>query len=248
MRFALVITTLVLALLGLFFLWPLSHIFGASFLDPKGAHFTLANYAKILGSRYYQASLLNSLGIGAAATLIATLLALPLAFAMARLPVAGKAALETLVVLPLVLPSFVSAYALLLMLGRAGFVTQFLRGLGMPFDSIFGAKGIIAVYVLTLYPYVLLPTITGLKAIDVSVEEASRNLGASRWRGFWTVTLPIVLPSVLSGALCAWISITPSSRTCAHAAPTVTLIQSSAATPTEAARRNDAAPLVVMRI
>jgi iron(III) transport system permease protein len=52
---------------------------------------------------------------------------------------------------------------------------------------------------------VLLPTVAGLKAIDVSVEEASRNLGASRWRGFWTVTLPIVIPSVLSGALLVFI-------------------------------------------
>jgi iron(III) transport system permease protein len=205
LRFPLLVTVLAFAFLGLFFLYPLSRILGASFLDPKGLHFTLANYAKILGSGFYQASLLNSLEIGAAATVIATLLAVPLAFAMARLPVAGKSALESLVVLPLVLPSFVSAYALVLMLGRAGFVTQALRDFGIPFTSIYGASGIIAVYTLTLYPYVLLPAIAGLKAIDVSVEEASRNLGASRWRGFWTVTLPIVIPSVLSGALLVFI-------------------------------------------
>lgn len=204
-RFPLLITALGLALLSVFFLYPLSRIFGASFLDPKGAHFTLANYAKILGSAFYQQSVANSLGIGALATLFTVLLAVPLAFALARLPIAGKSALLTLVVLPLVLPSFVSAYALLLMLGRAGFATQALRDLGIPFGSIYGAPGIVAVYALTLYPYVLLPTLAGLKAIDVSVEEASRNLGASRWRGFWTVTLPIVIPSVLSGALLVFI-------------------------------------------
>ncbi|MGC1574997.1 MAG: iron ABC transporter permease [Beijerinckiaceae bacterium] len=204
-RFPLLITVLGLALLSVFFLYPLSRIFGASFVDPKGAHFTLANYAKILGSAFYQQSVANSLGIGALATLFTVLLAVPLAFALARLPIAGKSALLTLVVLPLVLPSFVSAYALLLMLGRAGFATQALRDLGIPFGSIYGAPGIVAVYALTLYPYVLLPTLAGLKAIDVSVEEASRNLGASRWRGFWTVTLPIVIPSVLSGALLVFI-------------------------------------------
>ena len=204
-RFPLLITVLGLALLSVFFLYPLSRIFGASFVDPKGAHFTLANYAKILSSAFYQQSVVNSLGIGALATLFTVLLAVPLAFALARLPIAGKSALLTLVVLPLVLPSFVSAYALLLMLGRAGFATQALRGLGIPFGSIYGAPGIVAVYALTLYPYVLLPTVAGLKAIDVSVEEASRNLGASRWRGFWTVTLPIVIPSVLSGALLVFI-------------------------------------------
>jgi iron(III) transport system permease protein len=204
-RFPLIVTVLALAFLGVFFLYPLSRIFGASFLDPKGEHFTLANYAKILASAFYQQSVANSLEIGAIATLLTVVLALPLAFALARLPVAGKSALLTVVVLPLVLPSFVSAYALLLMLGRAGFATQALRDLGIPFGSIYGAPGIVAVYTLTLYPYVLLPTIAGLKAIDVSVEEASRNLGASRWRGFWTVTLPIVIPSVLSGALLVFI-------------------------------------------
>jgi len=80
---------------------------------------------------------------------------------MARLPLAGKAALATLAVLPLVLPSFVSAYALLLMLGRAGFVSQWLRRHGIPFGSIYGTGGIVTVYALTLYPYVLLPTIAG---------------------------------------------------------------------------------------
>jgi iron(III) transport system permease protein len=205
MRFPLVVTVLGLVLLGLFFLYPLARIFGSSFLDPSGAHFTLSNYAKILGSSFYQGSVINSLGIGAVATLVTTALAVPLAVALARLPVAGRSVLLTLVVLPLVLPSFVSAYALVLMLGRAGFVAQWLRAHGIPFTSLYGAEGMVVVYALTLYPYVLLPTIAGLKAIDVSVEEASQNLGASRWRGFWTVSLPIVIPSVLSGALLVFI-------------------------------------------
>jgi len=204
-RFALLIGIVGLALLCLFFLFPLSRIFDASFLDPKGTHLTLANYGKILGSGFYQQAIANSFEIGAFATLLTVLLAVPLAFALARLSIAGKSALLALVVLPLVLPSFVSAYALLLMLGRAGLATQALRDLGIPFGSIYGTPGIVAVYTLTLYPYVLLPTLAGLKAIDVSVEEASRNLGASRWRGFWTVTLPIVVPSVLSGALLVFI-------------------------------------------
>jgi iron(III) transport system permease protein len=124
---------------------------------------------------------------------------------MARLPIGGKTALMSLAVLPLVLPSFISAYALLLLFGRAGVVTHALQSIGIPFESIYGVPGIVLVYVLTLYPFVLLPTLAGLKAVDVSVEEASQNLGASRWRSFWTVTLPIVIPSVLSGALLVFI-------------------------------------------
>jgi iron(III) transport system permease protein len=201
MGFPLAVTLGALALLGVFFLYPVFRVLSASFLDPGGTQLTFANYVKILGSGFYRASVVNSLGIGVAATAITTLLAVPFAFAMARLAVPGKSVLTVLVALPLVLPSFVSAYALLLVFGRAGFATRWLREAGVPFTSIYGAGGIIAVYALTLYPYVLLPAIAGLKAIDPSIEEASQNLGASRWHGFWSVTLGVVAPSILAGAL-----------------------------------------------
>jgi iron(III) transport system permease protein len=85
--------------------------------------------------------------------------------------------------------------------GHSGVVTRALESVGIPIGSIYGTPGIVLVYVLTLYPYVLLPTVAGLKALDATVEEASRNLGSSRWRSLRTVTLPIVIPSILSGAL-----------------------------------------------
>jgi iron(III) transport system permease protein len=88
-----------------------------------------------------------------------------------------------------------------LLFGRAGIVTQFLNAWGVPFGSIYGVPGIVAIYTLTLYPYVLLPTVAALKAIDISVEEAAQSLGSSPARTFRTITLPIVIPSVLSGAL-----------------------------------------------
>lgn len=203
--FPLTVTAAALVFLGLFLIYPLYRVFGASFFDSSGVHLTLHNYVKVAGSAYYRSSVFNSLTIGILATLVTTAIATPLAFALARLPVAGKTALLALAILPLVLPSFVSAYALLLLVGRAGIVTRALQSIGIPFGSIYGVSGIVLVYALTLYPYVLLPTMAGLKAVDVSVEEASQNLGASRWRGFWTVTLPIVIPSVLSGALLVFI-------------------------------------------
>ena len=69
---------------------------------------------------------------------------LPLAFAIARLDIPGKLLLIGLAALPLVLPSFVGAYALLLLFGRAGVVTQFLNSWGVPFGSIYGVPGIVA--------------------------------------------------------------------------------------------------------
>ena len=177
-RLPLAITALGLLFLGLFLLYPLFNVFGASVLDTEGERLTLANYAKLLSRPFYRAAITNTLGIGVAATAITTALAVPFAFALARLPIPGKAAILPLAALPLVLPSFVSAYAIVLLLGRSGIVTQVLQSWGVGFGSIYGAGGIVLVYALTLYPYVLLPTVAAFRAVDVSMEEAAQGLGA----------------------------------------------------------------------
>lgn len=191
--------------LGLFLLYPLFNVFSASVLDAEGEKFTFANYLKVLGRPFYRAAVTNTLTIGVIATITTTLISVPFAFALARLPVPGKAVILALAAMPLVLPSFVSAYAIVLLLGRAGIVTQWLNSWGIGFGSIYGASGIVLVYTLTLYPYVLLPTMAGFRAVDVSVEEAAQSLGSSPRRTLWTVTLPIVIPSILAGGLLVFI-------------------------------------------
>ncbi len=200
-RLPLGIAALAFAFLGLFLLLPLFQVFSASFLDSEGTALTFANYTKMLGRPFYRTAIVNTLEIGAAATIITTVLAVPLAFALARLPIPGKSAILAMASLPLILPSFVSAYALVLLLGRSGIVTQWLQAHGVAFTSIYGAGGIVTVYALTLYPYVLLPTVAAFKAVDVSMEEAAQNLGSSPARTVWTVTLPIVMPAILAGGL-----------------------------------------------
>ena len=199
------IAALGLLFLAVFLLYPLLQVFGASLLNADGTSLTLANYVKILGRPFYRGAIVNTLSIGAAATVITTLLAVPMAFALARLPVPGKAAILAVAALPLVLPSFVSAYAIVLLLGNGGIVTRWLHGIGLGFGSIYGARGIVLVYVLTLYPYVLLPTVAAFKAVDVSMEEAAQGLGSSPGRTVATVILPIVLPAILAGALLVFI-------------------------------------------
>jgi iron(III) transport system permease protein len=203
--FPLAVGTIAAAFLGLFFLLPVLKVFGASVLDASGKNFTLSNYTTILSSRFYLNGLTNSLMIAAASAISTALIGVPFAFCLARLPIGGKPVLLALAALPLVLPSFVGAYALVLLFGRAGLVTGLLHSIGIPFDSIYGAGGIIAVYTLTLYPYVVLPVTAAFKSIDQSVEEASQNLGSSRARMLRTVTLPLVVPSILAGALLVFI-------------------------------------------
>jgi iron(III) transport system permease protein len=194
-----------LALLVLFLLYPLSLVLDASLRVNGTGTFTFANYGQIFASKYYLSSIANSLLAAIFATIGATLIGTPLAFCLARIEIPGKTVLLTLATLPLVLPSFVAAYALVLLFGHAGVVTSALREIGIPIGPIYGLPGISVVFLLTLYPYVLLPSIAGFRAIDISIEEAARNLGGSRLHAFGSVLLPVAIPAVLAGALLVFI-------------------------------------------
>ncbi len=194
-----------LALLVLFLLYPLSLVLDASLRVNGTGAFTLANYGQIFASKYYLGSIGNSVLAATLAALGATLIGTPLAFCLARIDIPGKTVLLSLATLPLVLPSFVAAYALVLLFGHAGVVTTGLREIGVPIGPIYGLPGITIVFLLTLYPYVLLPSIAGFRAIDISIEEAARNLGGSRLHAFRTVLLPVAMPAVLAGALLVFI-------------------------------------------
>jgi iron(III) transport system permease protein len=200
LRFPLAVGAIAVVFLGLFLVYPVFGVLRASFLDDAGA-LTLGNYARMVTRPLFHRSLVNSLSVGLCAMLAATAIGVPLAVCLARLALPGRGLLLALIVLPLVLPSFVGAYALVLLLGRAGIVTTALHAIGIPFGSIYGMPGLVLTYGLTLYPYIVLPTVAALRAVDVSIEEAGQNLGASRGRVLRTVILPVVLPSILSGAL-----------------------------------------------
>ena len=237
-RLPLGIAALGFAFLGMFLIYPLFQVFSASFLDAEGTALTFSNYTKMLGRPFYRAAIANTLEIGVAATLITTLLAVPFAFALARLPIPGKSAILAMASLPLILPSFVSAYALVLLLGRSGVVTQWLQAQGVGFGSIYGMGGVVLVYTLTLYPYVLLPAIAAFKAVDVSMEEAAQNLGSSPGRTIFTVTLPIVLPAVAMPTMVPKLALRPEAREAAmasavavRAAPSPIRWQAAAAAP-----------------
>ena len=130
---------------------------------------------------------------------------MPFAFCLARLPIGGKPALLALAALPLVLPSFVGAYALVLLFGRSGIVTGACSRSAFRSTRSTARRASSLVYTLTLYPYVVLPVTAAFKSVDISVEEAAQNLGASRARMLRTVTLPLVLPSILAGGLLVFI-------------------------------------------
>ncbi len=194
---------LVAILATLFFavLYPILFIFKASFIDPATGAFSFKSYATFLRYPYYLRCLRNSLFVSGLSTVFTLALGIPFAFFLARFRIPGKNIIRTLGTLPLILPTFIGAEAWIILLGRNGLVTKLFRGLGIEIPSIYGWKGIVLVFTLQFFPFVFLMVSSALNAIDRSLEEAATNLGARKLRVFFTVTLPVITPAILSGAL-----------------------------------------------
>ena len=188
-------------LLALLIIYPLSQLLLGSLRTGTGS-WTLGHFRDFFALRYYRAALEHSLYVGLMVTVFSTLLGVPLAVAVARWGVRGRALLRALVVLPLVSPPFIGAYSWILLLGRNGWITNLLKAHGLPWlGSIYGPQGIILALTLNLYPFVFLLVAASLSSIDASLEEASANLGATPGRTFRRVTVPLLMPAILGGAL-----------------------------------------------
>jgi len=194
---------LLLALLTLFLLvvYPMYSIFQASLLDPDTGVFTWNNYASVFTTPFYRRCLGNSLFMSGLATVFSVIIGVPFAFFTTRYKLPGATTLRTLATLPLILPTFIGAEAWLLLLGRNGIVTRQLAEFGLHIPSIYGWQGVVLVFTLQFFPFVFLMVSAAINSVDRSLEEAARNLGASPWRVFRTVTLPVVTPAIASGAL-----------------------------------------------
>jgi len=131
----------------------------------------------------------------------ATILTLPLGFAVAYLlamtKIRGKAILEGVVNLPLVLPPVVTGYLLLLLFGRHGWLGQFLHSLGI--SIIFTLKGAVIASAVVGFPLLVRSIRIGLEGIEQQYLQASRTLGAGWWDTLFTITVPLCSRAILAG-------------------------------------------------
>lgn len=144
--------------------------------------------------------LLLSLKVACWATAVVTLLAVPLAYAMARRDFRGKSLLEALLLVPLVLPPTVLGYFLLSMLGMRGPIGKLLRDT-LDHSLLFHWHGAVVAAVVVALPLVYLPAKAGFAAVERELEEVARLLGASPAQVFWHVSLPIARRGIGSGLL-----------------------------------------------
>jgi len=144
-----------------------------------------------------------SLLCASAATAASLVLGVPLAWVLARSRARGISVLRALVTLPLVLPPVVGGVALLLAFGRQGILGRLLdqwTGITLPFTT----AGVIVAETFVAMPFLIITVEGAFRAADRGYEEAAATLGASRLTVFRTVTLPLIGPSLLAGAVLCW--------------------------------------------
>ncbi len=185
----------------IFLIIPLFILLSDSFIDSSG-HFTLENFQRFFGKKYYYSTLLNSFKVTISVTAVAVALGTVLAYFFARFRIRGAKTLRILIILSSMSAPFVGAYSWILLLGRNGVISRFFEGaFGIATPDIYGFKGILLVLSLQLYPLIFLYVSGALHNVENSLLEASENLGCTGVSRFFKVIVPLIFPTVLAGAL-----------------------------------------------
>ncbi len=156
----------------------------------------------VLSAPEARTALRLSLETSLSATGIALALGVPLAWVQARVAYPGRNVVRALTLLPMVLPPVVGGIALLLALGRRGLVGQYLddAGVHLPFH----VSGAVLAETFVAMPFLVVTVEAAFRSVDRRYEDAARSLGSSRWSVFRRVTLPMIRPSLIAGAVLCW--------------------------------------------
>ena len=182
-----------LGFLGLFVVYPLVKILSAGVSSEA-----VAVYQRLLAARGTWRVILNTLWMGLGVASAGTLLGFLFAFVQVKLDVPFKRFFNLVGILPVISPPFAVAMSTIVLFGRSGLITK--RLLGLRYD-IYGLDGLILVMAISFFPVAYLTLVGMMRALDPALEEAAVNLGASRWRVFRTVTLPMLTPGLASSFL-----------------------------------------------
>lgn len=209
-RLAQVLLVGMLLLLGILLLYPIALTLEGAFRTRDGKDWTAAHVLSVFRDPVLREGLINALLIAALTTLVAALIAAPLALVGARCRFRGQTLLQALILVPLILPPFVGAIGMRHLLGRFGALNAALLEGGIisePIDFLGGGgmSGVVLVQAMALYPIIYLNLVAALANLDPALEEAAENLGADRWRRFRTIVLPLVRPGLFAGGTIVFI-------------------------------------------
>jgi len=190
-----------------FLVVPVGSVVYTAFSGGTGA-FTLGHFASFFQISLMRESFWNSLYVAGMSVVFASLIAIPLAYFTVRFRFRGALLIQTLGVLPLIMPPFVGAVAMQLLFGRSGSVNLLLNewfGFAIPFMT--GLNGVIFVESLHYFPFILLNLTVALQNIDGAMEESAQNLGASGFRLFRRIVFPLAMPGFVAGASLVFVKV-----------------------------------------
>ena len=196
-----VITWIFLALFALFLVYPMFGILRQSVFDADG-HLSFAQFEKFFSTPYYSSTILNSFQVTIMVTLVTLLLGIPFAYFYSFFQLKGAKFLFVVSILCCMSAPFIGAYSWIMLLGRNGVITVFLKNaLGIRLGSIYGFGGILMVQALKFFPLVFVYMNGAFKSIDNTLLEASANMGCTGVKRFFTVIMQLSMPTILAAAL-----------------------------------------------
>ncbi len=202
------IVVFIFAFFFVFFLYPLFYVFIKSFYI--GGKITFNFFPIIFSNSVLRSSIFNSFEIALFTTILTSLLALPISFMSVKFTFKFKSVLQSLLLVPLILPPFVGAIGMKKIFARMGAFNLLLLKLGListPIDW-FGDGGFLGVIILEtlhLYPIMYLNLVAALSNIDPTMEEVAKSIGASKFKIFKDITVPLALPGFFAGAAIVFI-------------------------------------------
>jgi len=170
--------------------------------------FSLQNYIKFFADPYYLGVFWTTLRVAALCTLVCLVMALPLAYVLARTQTRFKNVLIMLVVLPLFVGNAVRAAGWMTIFGSKGFLNVTLMQLGLihePLEIMYTESAVVAGIIAVNLPYMVLTLQSVIEGINRNVEEAAFSLGAGPATMFRRVLLPLSLPGILAGTILTFI-------------------------------------------
>jgi putative spermidine/putrescine transport system permease protein len=189
---------------AIFFAAPLLLLLAISFYDdPDLALITGSQWAKLFSDPFYLSVIGRTLELGAVTVLATTVLSFPLALVFCASRPSVQRRLLLIIVMPLLTSVVVRTFAWIVILAREGVINQAILALGLsatPVPLLQTEAGLVLALTQIDMPLMVLPLVTVMRTIDPDVLDASRALGASRWRTFFQVTLPLGLPGWVAGA------------------------------------------------
>ena len=188
--------------------FPLVQLFKGSILTPEG-ELTFIYFQNIIKDRALLEAFRNSMVIAIGATLISLLTGVPMAWAVSRTDIPLKNFIRNFTTVSMVTPPFLGAIAWVFLLGpgagKFNLFFRFLFNTDATLFNIFSIAGITCVISMYAYPFVFLYTTSALDNMDANLEDAANILGSNKWKTLYKITLPLIAPAIISGAILSFL-------------------------------------------